>query len=563
MTLPIDGLSHVKGIRVRPLIEATIPSFMSEVCKRHGHRTATVFCQTSERWVYQDLARRVDRLAAGLLSIGVYKGDRVGIWSPNRPEWVLTQFATARIGAILVNINPSYQVSELEYALVHAGVSTLIAAPQFRDSDYLEKLRLLLPELISARPGQLRAEKLPDLKRVIQLGPDPMDGAMSFDEVMDRGGDAPKSRLDGIAALLKPDDAINIQFTSGTTGRPKGATLSHRSIINNGISTARAMHLTPDDALCIPVPLYHCFGMVLGNLAAVSYGAKMVFPGEGFDPLATLKAIQAEGCTAIHGVPTMFAAMLDHPEFTQFDLRTLRTGIMAGSLCPATLMTRVMEDMHCSGITIAYGMTETSPVSFQSDPDDPPARRTSTVGRIQPHVECRVIDKVGKTLPIGQKGQLLTRGYLVMKGYWNDTEFTSDAIHDGWMHTGDLATIDAEGYCQITGRAGDMLIRGGENIYPVEIEDLLVSHPDITAAQVFGLPDARLGEEVGAWIILRHGASLTVDGLRDWCKEKISPFKVPRHIRFADDMPLTATGKPQKFKMRDKMCKELEITLPS
>ena len=563
MTLPINGLSHVKGSTARPLIDATIPSFMAEVCKRYGARTATVFRHTSERWKYNDLMRRVDRLAAGLLSIGVYKGDRVGIWSPNRPEWVLTQFATARIGAILVNINPSYQTSELEYALGHAGVSTLIAAPQFRGSDYLEMLRALAPELASARPGQLRAKKLPDLKRVIQLGPDPMHGVMSFDEVIGRGGDAAKSRLDGITASLSPDDAINIQFTSGTTGRPKGATLSHRSIINNGISTARAMHLTPDDALCIPVPLYHCFGMVLGNLAAVSYGAKMVFPGEGFDPLATLEAVQAEGCTALHGVPTMFAAMLDHPEFPRFDLRTLRTGIMAGSLCPATLMTRVMEDMHCSDITIAYGMTETSPVSFQSDLDDPPARRASTVGRIQPHVECRVINKEGKTLPFGQKGQLLTRGYLVMKGYWNDPKFTSDAIRDGWMHTGDLATIDAEGYCQITGREGDMLIRGGENVYPVEIEDLLVTHPDITEAQVFGLPDARLGEEVGAWIILRPDASLTVDALWDWCKKKIAPFKVPRHIRFSDDMPLTATGKPQKFKMRDKMCKELGIALPS
>ncbi|HAJ85117.1 MAG TPA: AMP-binding protein [Rhodobacteraceae bacterium] len=563
MTLPINGLSHVRGSTARPLINATIPSFMAEVRKRHGGRTAAVFCQTSDCWTYHDLMRRVDRLASGLLSIGVYKGDRVGIWSPNRPEWVLVQFATARIGAILVNINPSYQTSELEYALSHAGVSTLITAPHFRDSDYLAKLLALAPELATARPGELRAKKIPKLKRVIQLGPDPAHGTMSFDEVMDRGGVAPKSRLDGISASLSPDDAINIQFTSGTTGRPKGATLSHRSIINNGISTARAMHLTPEDVLCIPVPLYHCFGMVLGNLAAISYGAKMVFPSEGFDPLATLEAVQTERCTALHGVPTMFSAMLDHPEFYRFDLRTLRTGIMAGSLCPKPLMARVIQDMHCCDITIAYGMTETSPVSFQSDRGDTPARRSSTVGRIQPHVECRVVDKEGKTLPIGQKGQLLTRGYLVMKGYWNDPEFTSKAIHDGWMQTGDLATIDAEGYCKITGREGDMLIRGGENVYPVEVENLLITHPDITAVQVFGLPDARLGEEVGAWIILRPGASMTVDALRDWCKKKISPFKVPRHIRFADDMPLTATGKPQKFKMRDKMSKNLEITRSS
>jgi fatty-acyl-CoA synthase len=561
MTRPINGLSHVKGNTTRPLINATIPGFMAEVRKRHGDRMAVVFSQSGERWSYDDLMRRVDRLAAGLLSNGVYKGDRVGIWSPNRPEWVLAQFATARIGAILVNINPAYQTGELEYALRHAGVSTLITAPRFRDSDYLAKLRTLAPELATARPGHLRSEKLPDLRRIIQLGPDPMPGALSFDEVMARGGTAPKARLDGISATLKPEDAINIQFTSGTTGRPKGATLSHCSIINNAISTARTMRLTPEDALCIPVPLYHCFGMVLGTLAAVSYGVKMVFPGEGFDPLATLKAVEAEGCTALHGVPTMFAAMLDHPDFARFDLRRLRTGVMAGSLCPAPLMRRVMEDMHCSGITIGYGMTETSPISFQSDPNDPPARRVSTVGRIQPHVECRVVDDAGQTLPVGQQGQLQTRGYLVMMGYWNDPGFTADAIRDGWMHTGDLAMIDAEGYCQITGRAGDMLIRGGENVYPAEIEELLLTHPDIAQAQVFGLPDARLGEEVAAWIILRPSSTLAAAALQDWCREKIARFKVPRHIRFADDMPLTATGKPQKFKMQSVMCAELGITL--
>ncbi len=563
MTRPIDGQSHVRGSTARPLIDATIPGFLAEVRKRHGDRTAAVFCQTKERWTYDDLARRVDRLAAGLLAIGAYKGDRIGIWSPNRPEWVLAQFATARIGATLVNINPAYQTTELEYALRHVGVSTLIMAPGFRDNDYLAKLRDLAPELAQAQPGQLRSVRLPDLRRVVQLGANPMPGALSFDAVMARGGAGPKSRLDAICAGLKPDDAINIQFTSGTTGRPKGATLSHRSILNNAISTARAMRLSPQDALCIPVPLYHCFGMVLGNLAAVAYGAKMVFPGEGFDPLATLQAIEAEGCTAVHGVPTMFAAMLDHPQFDSFDLRSLRTGIMAGSLCPAPLMRRVMQDMHCRDITICYGMTETSPVSFQTAPDDPVALRAETVGRVQPHVECKVVDDAGRTLPVGQPGQLLTRGYLVMKGYWNDPAFTAEAIRDGWMHTGDIATIDAEGYARITGRAGDMLIRGGENVYPVEIEDLLLTHPDIAQAQVFGLPDARLGEDVAAWIILRPGASLTAEALRDWCRDRIARFKIPRHIRFATDMPLTATGKPQKFKMRDAMCKDLGIASPT
>ncbi len=563
MTGPIGGLSHVRGSTERPLIDATIPGFLAEVRRRHGDRMAAVFCGTGERWTYHDLARRVDRLAAGLLAIGAYKGDRIGIWSPNRPEWVLTQFATARIGAILVNINPSYQTGELEYALKHVGVSTLITAPAFRDSDYLAKLRDLAPELAQARPGQLRSAKLPELRRVVQLGREPMPGALSFDEVMARGGAGPKARLDAIGAGLKPDDAINIQFTSGTTGRPKGATLSHRSILNNAISTARAMRLTPQDALCIPVPLYHCFGMVLGTLAAVSYGAKMVFPGEGFDPLATLRAVQAESCTALHGVPTMFAAMLDHPDFASFDLRSLRTGIMAGSLCPAPLMRRVMQDMHCRDITIGYGMTETSPISFQTDPDDPVARRAETVGRVQPHVECKVVDEAGKTLAVGQPGQLLTQGYLVMKGYWNDPAFTAEAIRDGWMHTGDIATIDAEGYARIAGRAGDMLIRGGENVYPAEIEDLLMTHPDIGQAQVFGLPDARLGEEVAAWIILRPGATLTAEALRDWCRDRIARFKIPRHVKFAGDMPLTATGKPQKFRMRDAMCAELGIAVSS
>ncbi len=562
MTHPIGGLSHVRGSTERPLIDATIPGFMAQVRQRYGSHTAAVFCETGERWSYDDLLRRVDRFAAGLLSIGVYKGDRVGIWSPNRPEWVLAQFATARIGAILVNINPSYQTAELEYALCHAGVSTLITATEHHGSDYLDKLRSLAPELATARPGDLRASRLPDLRRIVQLGPDPIAGALSFDEVMARGGAAPKSRLDGITAGLFPDDAINIQFTSGTTGRPKGATLSHRSIINNAISCARAMRLTPQDALCIPVPLYHCFGMVLGTLAAVAYGAKMVFPGAGFDPLATLRAVEDERCTALHGVPTMFAAMLDHADFGNFDLRSLRTGIMAGAICPAPLMQRVMHDMHCSEITIAYGMTETSPVSFQSATDDPPARRVATVGRIQPHVECRVIGEDGQTLPVGEQGQLLTRGYLVMKGYWNDPEATADVIRDGWMHTGDLATIHTQGYCQITGRVGDMLIRGGENIYPAEIEALLLDHPDILQAQVFGIPDTRLGEEVAAWIIVRPGAALDAGTLIDWCRDRIARFKVPRHIRFVRDLPLTATGKPQKFKMRAEMCKDMGLIEP-
>ena len=390
---PVDGLSHVKGSTVRPLIDATLPAFLAEVVRRHGERTAAVFRAAGERWTYEQLARRVDRFAAGLLSLGLYKGDRIGIWAPNRPEWLITQFATARIGLILVNINPAYRTAELEYALNRVGAKALVTARQFKTSAYVEMIRELAPELDRCRPGRLRAERLPTLRTVIQLGPDPPPGCFGFDEVMNRGGGSQRWRLDAVSGGLRPHDPINIQFTSGTTGAPKGATLTHHNIVNNAVACARAMRLKPGEALCIPVPLYHCFGMVLGNLAAASYGVTMVFPGEGFDAHETLAALEAERCTAVHGVPTMFAAMLDHPEFPRFDLSTMRTGIMAGAPCPVSLMRRVVRDMHCREITIAYGMTETSPISFQSDVDDSIERRISTVGRILPHVEVKVVDE--------------------------------------------------------------------------------------------------------------------------------------------------------------------------
>jgi len=557
---PANGLSHVVGATDCPLIEATIPAFLAEVVRRHGTRTAAVFRQTGDRWSYNEFARLIDRLAAGLLSIGVYKGDRVGIWSPNRPEWLLAQFATARIGAILVTINPAYRTSELDYALNKVGVSCLIVAPQFKTSDYMAMLAELAPEMATCPPSRLRAKRLPKLRSVVQMGPNPRPGAMAFEELMERGNRAVSARLDAISASLHPDDAINIQFTSGTTGAPKGATLNHRNIVNNAISTARAMRLQPGEGLCIPVPFYHCFGMVLGNLAACSYGAKMVVPSEAFDPRETLAAIDAEECAALHGVPTMFQAMLDHPEFDCFDMRSLRTGIMAGAPCPEPLMRRVMGRMHCRQITIGYGMTETSPISFQSAVDDPVDRRVSTVGRIQPHAECKVVGPDGHTLPVGHQGELLTRGYLVMKGYWNDAERTAEAIRRGWMHTGDLATIDTEGYCRITGRSKDMLIRGGENVYPAEIEEFLTTHPDISQAQVFGLPDPKYGEEVAVWVILRPGVRMSEDVLRDWCRGKIAHYKVPRYIRFVGEMPMTVTGKPQKFVMREQMIVELGLT---
>ena len=559
--IPVDGLSHVKGQTSRSLLDATIPAFLKEVVHRHGDRTAAVFQATGDRWTYAQLSRRVDRMAAGLLDLNLYKGDRVGIWAPNRPEWLITQFATARIGLILVNINPAYRISELEYVLNKVGVKALITSTQFKTSAYIEMIRELVPELEECQPGRIRSKRLPALRTVIQLGPDPAPGIFSFDEVMDRGGGGHRWRLDTISDGLSPRDSINIQFTSGTTGAPKGATLTHHNIVNNAIFCARAMRLQPGESLCIPVPLYHCFGMVLGNLSAAAYGVTMVFPGESFDARETLVALEKERCTAVHGVPTMFAAMLDHPEFDRFNLSAMRTGIMAGAPCPVTLMRRVIDDMNCREITIAYGMTETSPISFQTEVDDHIDHRVSTVGRIQPHAEVKVVDENGRTVPVGEQGELLTQGYLVMKGYWNDENITRNSIKDGWMHTGDLATIDAEGYCRIVGRIKDMLIRGGENIYPAEIEEFLLTHPDIAQVQVFGLPDEKYGEQVCAWVVLRQDSRLSEETLREFCRGKIAHYKVPYYVRFVNEMPMTATGKPQKFKMREAMIGELNLEL--
>ena len=553
---PTQGLSHVKGPTGRPLLEATIPDFLAEVIRRHGDRPAAVFSQTGDRWSYIEFADKVDQMAAGLLALGLYKGDRVGIWSPNRPEWLLAQFATARIGVILVNINPAYRLSELEYALNKTGAKAIIAATRFKSSEYIEMLQELAPELALAEPGRLRSKRLPHLRTVIQIGDGPALGCVHFDELMARGDGGQRARLDAISQGLDQSDPINIQFTSGTTGAPKGATLTHRNILNNGISVARAMRLAPGESLCIPVPLYHCFGMVLGNIAAISYGVKMVFPGEGFDPLETLEALEAESCNGVHGVPTMFQAMLDHPEFHRFKLNSLRTGIMAGAPCPVPLMKRVISDMHCDQMTIAYGMTETSPVSFHTSVEDSLEHKVSTVGRIQPHVEVRIVDLDGNIVPVGEQGEIQTKGYLVMQGYWDEPEKTAETIVDGWMHTGDLGVIDADGYCKVTGRIKDMLIRGGENIYPAEIENFLMTHPDVSAAQVFGVPDDKYGEEVCAWIVPR-GPDLTEETVREFCKQNIAHFKVPRYILFVDEFPMTVTGKPQKFIMRDQMITKL------
>ncbi len=557
---PLHGLSQVKGRQDAALSDAPIHRFLLDTVQRFADRPAVVFREQGVRWTWTQFQAEVDALASGLLALGLRVGDRVGIWSPNRMEWLVTQFATARAGLVLVNINPAYRVAELEYALNLSGCRAIISAEQLKTSMYLEMLQRLAPELASCAPGALKAARLPALEMVIRLGTGRTPGMLNYGDVLAQGRAVVHSAgLDALGAGLSCHDAINIQFTSGTTGNPKGATLTHHNVVNNARFIAQAMDFSDQDSLCIPVPLYHCFGMVLAVLACVSTGATMVFPGESFDPVATLQAVSEERCTALHGVPTMFIAELDHPRFAEFDLSRLRTGIMAGSPCPIETMKRVIAEMHLSQITIAYGMTETSPVSFQSATTDPLERRVSTVGRIQPLLEAKVVDAEGNVVPVGQKGELLVRGYSVMQGYWGDEARTREAVQDGWMHTGDLATIDAEGYCNIVGRAKDMLIRGGENVYPREIEEFLFRHPKVQSVQVFGVPDAKYGEEICAWIVPKPGQTCTEDEVRAFCRDQIAHYKVPRYIRFVDDMPMTITGKVQKFVMREKMMAELHL----
>ncbi len=560
---PRAGLSHVRGATDVALSELTVPALLARTVARFGERPAVLFREQAVRWTWREFALQVDQLAAGLLGLGLQRGDRLGIWSPNRAEWLVTQFATARIGVILVNINPAYRLSELEYALNLSGCKAIVSAERLKTSMYLDMLRTLAPELASHAPGELKAARLPALKWVIRLGNESSPGMLNYDALLERGRASVQThRLDAISAKLDCFEAINIQFTSGTTGNPKGATLTHHNIVNNARFIAQAMNFSDADSLCIPVPLYHCFGMVLAVLACVDSGARMVFPGEAFEPLATLQAVAEERCTALHGVPTMFIAELDHPRFAEFDLSSLRTGIMAGSPCPIETMKRVVAQMHMREVTIAYGMTETSPVSFQSSTTDPLDRRVSTVGRIQPRLEAKVVDPAtGATVPVGDKGELLVRGYSVMQGYWGDELRTLEAIREGWMHTGDLATLDDAGYCNIVGRAKDMLIRGGENVYPREVEEFLFRHPKIQSVQVFGVPDPKYVEEVCAWIVLKPGETCTEAEIRDFCREQIAHYKVPRYIRFVDEMPMTITGKVQKFVMRDKMIEELKLSV--
>jgi fatty-acyl-CoA synthase len=552
--------SYVHGASATPLISNTIGQFFDFACEKWAARPALVVRHQNVRLAYSELRQAVDRLAVGLLALGLEPGDRIGIWSPNNLEWVLTQFATAKTGLILVNINPAYRLSELEYALNKVKCKALILAERFKTSDYVTLLRLLAPELATAVPGRLASKRLPNLRDVVVLGQEQHAGAFRFVDLMARGDETHRRRISELSAALQFDEPINIQFTSGTTGSPKGATLSHHNILNNGFFVGEAMQLTEEDRLCIPVPLYHCFGMVLGNLAALTHGACMVFPSEGFDPLATLQAVAEERCTALHGVPTMFIAQLDHPEFARFDTSSLRTGIMAGSPCPVEVMKRAVSQMHLSEITIAYGMTETSPVSFQSSTQDPLDRRVSTVGRIQPHIEVKVVDSEGRVVPRGTPGELLTRGYSVMLGYWDDAARTRESIDAArWMHTGDLATIDDEGYCNIVGRIKDMIIRGGENVYPREIEEYLYHHPAVQDVQVFGVPDDHYGEEICAFIKLRPGIEATGEEIIAFCRGQIAHFKVPRYIKFVDQFPMTVTGKVQKFAMRDQAIAELGL----
>ncbi|MHB1433565.1 MAG: AMP-binding protein [Streptosporangiaceae bacterium] len=540
-------LSYSHGVSSIPLLGETIGANLRRVAAAFGAREALVDVTSGQRWTYAAFDADTDTLAAGLIAAGIGVGDRVGIWAPNCAEWVLMQYATAKAGIILVNINPAYRSHELSYALAQSGVRLLISAESFRTSDY----KAMVTEV---RPG------LSDLEDVIYLG------TQRWDDLMAAGrADGARDRLAGIEAGLSADDAINIQYTSGTTGFPKGATLSHHNILNNGFFIGEGCRYTEADRVCIPVPFYHCFGMVLGNLACTTHGAAIVIPAPGFDPAQTLRTVQAERCTSLYGVPTMFIAELALPDFASYDLSTLRTGIMAGSPCPVEVMKRVVSEMNMTEVTICYGMTETSPVSAQTTPDDDMERRVATVGRVHPHVEVKIVDpETGRVLPRGEAGEMCTRGYSVMLGYWHEPEKTAEVIDAArWMHTGDLATMDEGGYLNIVGRIKDMVIRGGENVYPREVEEFLYSHPAIEDVQVIGVPDAKYGEELCAWVKVRPGETLSEQDVRDYCRGKIAHYKVPRYVRFSTDFPMTVTGKVQKFKMRETSIAELGLTAAS
>jgi fatty-acyl-CoA synthase len=545
----MSGPSYSHGTSSTPLLGETIGQNLGRIAATLGGHEALVDVPSGRRWTYRQLDQDTDALAGGLVAAGIQARDRVGIWAPNCAEWVLLQFATAKMGAILVTINPAYRSSELGFALRQSGVRMLVSAERFKTTDY----RAMIGEVSGSLPG---------LERVIYLGSAEWEVLLGSESgAAGRAGDP----LAAQAASLAFDDPINIQYTSGTTGFPKGATLSHHNILNNGFFIGEMCRYTEQDRVCIPVPFYHCFGMVLGNLATITHGACIVIPAPGFEPAATLRAVAGEGCTSLYGVPTMFIAELALPDFAAYDLSTLRTGIMAGSPCPVEVMRRVVSEMHMAEVTIAYGMTETSPVSCQTRPDDDTGRRVSTVGRVHPHVEVKVIEPdSGRVVPRGQPGELCTRGYCVMLGYWDEPARTAEAIDSArWMHTGDLAVMDDDGYVNIVGRIKDMVIRGGENVYPREVEEFLYTHPAIEDVQVIGVPDEKYGEELCAWVRLRPGAELTAEDLRAFCSGKIAHYKVPRYVRFTQEFPMTVTGKVQKFKMRETSVAELGLEAAS
>ena len=550
--------SYTCGSSNEPIIYETIGNYLDKVAEQYPDAEALVVCHQNVRWTYSEFNENVNELAAGLLKLGIQPGDRVGIWGPNSCEWTLTQMATAKIGAILVCVNPAYRLFELEHALNKSGCRAMISAERFKSSMYLEMLCELAPELNSCDPGSLHSKKLPNLEIVIRMGDAKSPGMFNFPDVCAAGGKTERARLVALKSELRPDDPINIQFTSGTTGSPKGATLTHCNILNNGYLTGSGMHLSSTDRVCIPVPLYHCFGMVLGNLACFAHGATAVYPAEVFDPGLTLRAVATERCTALHGVPTMFVTELDHPDFDTFDLSTLRTGVMAGAPCPVDIMKRVISDMNMKHVLIGYGQTEVSPINHLTSPEDPVEKRVETVGRAVPWVEIKLVDGDGHVVAIGEKGEVCTRGYSVMLGYWNDEEQTKDTIDTArWLHSGDLGVMDREGYLRIVGRIKDMIIRGGENVYPREVEEFLYTHPAISEVQVFGIPDPKMGEEICAWIQVRDGQTLSENDVKSYCKGQITHFKIPKHIRFVDDFPMTVTGKIQKFMMSELMLEEL------
>lgn len=556
-------MSYGRGPQDVPLLSLTIGDVLEKTAVLYPDREVLVVKQQGIRYRYKEFLEQVDRVALRLAALGVGKGHRVAIWATNRPEWVLTQFATARIGAILVNINPGYGSSELQYALKQSETQTLIMIRGFRHSDYLGMISEVCPEAAAASVGDWRSIELPYLRNLILAGEgQPLSGMQTWDEFISAGKTVESLEVvRELGASLNPHDPINIQYTSGTTGYPKGAVLTHHNIVNNALLTGQRMGITSQDRICIPVPFYHCFGMVLGNMACAVHGAAMVIPAEAFDPWSTLKTIEEERCTAVYGVPTMFIRKLEHPEFHQVDLSSLRTGIMAGSPCPIELMKQVVDKMHCREMTIAYGLTESSPVISQTGVSDPLEIRVSTVGRPLPRTEVKIIDpRSGEIVPSGVPGELCTRGYLVMSGYYKNPEASRQVIDsEGWLHTGDLATLDGDGYCKITGRVKDMIIRGGENIYPREIEEFLYTHPEVSEVQVVGVPDRKLGEEVAAWIHLKHQGSVAAQDIKDYCKGKIAKYKIPRYVKFVDSYPMTITGKVQKFRIRELAIKELGL----